>query len=600
MHHKFLAGIIISAVAGGSYFGYTKIFNDNEVIRYGATQVQQGTLIVSISGSGQVSASNQVDIKPKADGEVTSLYVKLGQEVGAGTVLAEIEASDAERAVRDAQTGLETAQLELDKLLEPLDELTLLQAENSLKQTKESKQKAEDNLIKAYEDGFNATANAFLELPDIMAGLYDMLFLNTPALGGVGQWNIDYYTDAVKTYDEKALQYRENTRTAYQKARSAYDKNFANYKLTSRFADRDTIESLIDETYGTTKNIAEAVKNANNLIQFYKDNLIKQGFKPNALADTHLSTLLIYTGKTNSNLSSLLSIQRTTQDSKDAIVSAERSIEEKILSLAKIKKGPDDLDIRAKKITIKQKEDALTTAKQTLADHYVRAPFAGVIAKVSAKKGDTASAATVIATLVTKQKIAEISLNEVDVAKIKSGQKTTLTFDAIPDLTITGQIVEVDAVGAVSQGVVTYIVKIGFDTQDDRVKTAMSVSAAIIIEAKPNVLLVPNSTIKSQGEATYVEIIEGDDRDPALDAGSSGVILKHIPRRQPIQAGIANDEFTEILNGLQEGDVIITRTIQPNSASQTQTRQNSAVRIPGLPGGGGGSGGFRGGGGIGR
>lgn len=629
---KFTAGVLLLLVAGSGYWGYAKIFNDDGAIRYATAQVQNGTLIVSISGNGQVSASNQVDVKPKASGEITAVYAKLGQEVGAGAILAAIDARDAERAVRDAETALETAKLESEKLLQPADAYSLMQAENSLIQAKDnlaklkitqardyqtaldSKQKAEDNVKKAYEDGFNAVSNAFLDLPGIMTGLHDMLIENT--LGGrIGQRNIDYYANTVETYDVKVLQYKEDTGAAYQKARASYDKNFADYKSASRFSDGAIIESLIGETYDTTKDIAETIKNAQNLIQFYKDKLAERSLKPHALADTHLSNLGTYTGKTNSHLSNLLSVQRTLKDSREAgvnaardlkemeqnnplnLAAAERTAKEKEEALVALRAAPDDLDTRAKKIAIRQREDALATARQTLADHYVRAPFGGVITKVNAQKGDSASVGTTVATLITKQKIAEVSLSEIDVAKVKADQKVTLTFDAIGDLTITGQVAEIDAVGTVSQGVVTYTVKIAFDTHDDRVKTAMSVSAAIVTEAKPNALLVPNSAVKSQGGMSYVEIVDGDDRNTALAANVSGAILKNSPRRQNIEVGTASDEFTEIISGLNEGDLIVTRTIQP-TAQTTQTQQQSGgLRIPGI-GGGGGGGGFRGGGGV--
>ncbi len=592
---KLTTGVLLLLVAGGAYWGYGKMFSDGGAVRYATAQAQNGTFIVSTSGSGQVSASNQVDVKPKTNGEITALYAALGQEVGAGTILAAIDSRDAERALRDAETALETAKLELDKLLAPLDALTLLQAENSFAQAKESRQKAEDNLRKAYEDGFTAVANAFLTLPNVMMGLRDMLFSNT--LGGGGQWNIDYYADSVKTHDEKALKYRDDASHSHQKARQEYDQSFTDYKAVNRSSASADIERLVNETYETAKTVAEAVKNANNLIQLYKDTLIEKNLKPNAGSETHLANLNSYTGTTNNILVNLLSIQSSLKDSQEAIVSAERTIAERELSLAKTKKGPDDLDIRAKKIAVQQREDALTTARQVLADTQVRAPFAGVIAKVNAKKGDTASAGTAIATLVTKQKIAEVSLNEVDVAKVKGGQRATLTFDAVPDLTITGQVAEVDAGGTVSQGVVTYTVKIGFDTQDDRVKTAMSVSVAIITEAKPDVLLVPNSAVKSQGGMSYVEIVNGDDRNIALAANASGAILKNTLRRQPVEIGTAGDEFTEITSGLKEGDLIVTRTIQPTASQPTQ-QQSGGLRIPGLPGGGGGGGGFRGGGNL--
>ena len=572
---KLAAGILILVVAGGGYFGYKYFFGASVATRYVSAQVEKGTLIISISGSGHVSASNQVDVKPKASGEITALNIKLGQEVGAGAVLAAIDASDAERTVRDAETSLETAKLEMDKLLEPLDELTLLQAENSLTATKESKQKAEDNLKKSYEDGFNTVANAFLNLPSVMAGLHDILYANDVGLGGGGQWNIDFYANAVQSYDVKALQYKADAMDKYQAARAAYDKNFDDYKQASRFSEEAVIELLINESYETAKNIAEAVKSANNLIQFYQDKLVEHNLKPQTLSTTHLSNLSSYTGTTNNYLSSFLSAKRSIQDYKEAIITAERSIEEKELSLAKIKEGPDGLDIRAKKIAIQQREDALATAQQTLADHYVRAPFVGAIAKVSAKKGDSASASTIIATLITRSRIAEISLNEVDVSKIKVGQKATITFDAIEGLSIIGEVAEIDSVGAITQGVVTYGVKIGFDTQDEKVKPGMSVSAAIITDAKQNVLLVPNSAVKQQGDTAYVEIFAGETQTP---------------RQQTVQAGLSNDTMTEISSGLNEGDQVVTQTII-QTTTQNQPQQNTGVRIPGITGGGGGGGG---------
>ena len=585
-------------IVGVVYFGYGKIFSNDGAIRYVTAQIQNGTLIVSISGSGQVSASNQVDVKPKASGEITAMYAKLGQEVGAGATLAAIDAADAQRAVRDAETSLETAKLELDKALEPLDELTLLQAENSLDQAKKSKQKAEDNIKKAYEDGFNSVSSAFLDLPGIMAGLENTLFAKTI---DNSQDNITWYvnqTDYQNDQRDKAIRYRDDVYNAYNKSRLAYTANFDSYKSASRTSDKEVIEALISETYNTSQLIAEAVKATDNYIDYVQDAMELRHLTIPSVVSTQQSNISSYTSKTNGIVINLLSIQRSLKDSREAVVDADTTIKERELSLAKTKEGPDDLDIRAKKITIQQKEDALTTAKQALADHYVRAPFAGVIAKVSTKKGDTALAGTAIATLVTKQKIAEVSLNEVDVAKVKASQKVMLTFDAVPDLTITGQVAEVDAVGTVSQGVVTYTVKIGFDTQDDRVKTAMSVSAAIVTEAKPNALLVPNSAVKSQGGISYVEIVDGDDRNLALAANASGAILKNTPRRQNIEIGTASDEFTEIISGLNEGDLIVTRTIQP-TAQTTQTQQQSGgLRIPGLPGGGGGGGGgVRGGGG---
>lgn len=581
---KFTAGILLLVVAGGGYWGYSKIFSENGAVHYVIARVQKGTLIISISGSGQVSSTNQVDIKPKASGDVIYIGVKNGQEVKTGALIAQIDNRDAKKAARDAEANLEAAKLSLEKLKKPADALSILQAENFLIQAKESKQKAEDDLKKIYEDGFNTVANAFLDLSTIITGLQDILFLST--LGGGGQWNIDYYADAVKSYDEKVSQYKQDALSAYQAVRVMYDKNFVDYKSASRFSDNSVIESLIDETYDTTKNVAETVKNASNLIQFYKDKLAERNLKINPIADTHFSNLNTYTGKTNTHLLNLLSIKRAIQTNKEAITGAERTIAEKTESLAKIKSGTDALDIQSAELTVRQKENSLLDAKEKLADYFIRASFDGIITKINIKKTDSVSSNIVAATLITKQKLAEISLNEVDVAKIKVGQKSTITFDAVEELSITGKVAEIDSVGVVSQGVVTYTVKIAFDTQDERVKPGMSVSAAIITEVKQNALLIPNSAVKSQNNTQYAEIIEEEDLNSVSAVNGNGIILKNIPHQQTIKTELSNDEFTEVVSGIKEGDYIVTRIIQPDSETTQTQQQSGGLRIPGLPGSG--------------
>jgi hypothetical protein len=54
----------------GGYFEYKKLTDTSEETRYFTAQVKKGTVVASLSGSGQVSASNQFDVKPKASGDV--------------------------------------------------------------------------------------------------------------------------------------------------------------------------------------------------------------------------------------------------------------------------------------------------------------------------------------------------------------------------------------------------------------------------------------------------------------------------------------------------------------------------------------------------
>ncbi|MEY4747422.1 MAG: hypothetical protein RLZZ416_471 [Candidatus Parcubacteria bacterium] len=576
--HKIIAAILAVAAFGGGYWAYAKFAGTAGQTRYVLAVVETGTIISTVSGSGQVSPSNQIDIKPKVSGDVVSLPVSEGQAVAAGTAIAYLDSTAAQKTVRDAKTSLESAKLSLEKLRQPADALTLTQAKNALEKAKVSKQNATDSLAKAYADGFNDVSDLFLDLPTVMNGLNTVLFGADRSLGGPGQSNVDFYKDAIYAYnDAKAQSYYDDAKTKYAAAKAAYDAAFAAYKTTNRSADTTSIGKLVDLSYTTTQQVSDALKSANNLIQLYQDTQTARGLTSAAISSTQLTTLGSYTSTINTHLSSLSSSVTNIHDDIEAIAEADRGITESEQSLTKTIAGTDPLDIRATELTVEQRTNALQDATDALADYTIRAPFDGTIAKLDAKRGDAVSSASTIATLITKQQLAELSLNEVDAAKLKIGDKATLTFDAIDGLSITGAVASVDALGTVSQGVVSYAVKIGFDAQDPRVKPGMTVNASIQTDVHQSVLMVPSSAVKTQNGQSYVQAF----MPPLTDtAGASGVTSATPPQNIPVTTGISDDTNTEILSGLTEGQQVVTRT----TGTLTQTTTTGGNRGFGGPG----------------
>jgi RND family efflux transporter MFP subunit len=563
--NKAFVGALAVGAALGGYGIYRTSAKPADSVRYMTAAATKHSLAVSVSGSGQMSSSDRMDVKPRSAGTIVSLAAKQGQTVSAGALLAAIDSRDAVRAVKDAETALETARLNLERALEDTDPLTALQQENTLIDAGNSLKRAEDNLIKAYSDGYTAVSSAFLDLPDLVTGLRDTLMGN-----GINpnQWNIDYYADTAKIYDDRALSYRDDAYDAYMEARASYDTAFADFKGTDRGTDPQTVVSIIEEAYGTALAIAAAVKDANDLVQFYKDQLTVHGLRPLAAADADLAGLNGFTGTINGRVTSLLSAKQAIENAKDAIAAAKRNMAEKQASVDKANAGPDKLDVRALRISIEQKETALEDAKSRLADCYVRAPFSGILASVDAKKGDYASTGTAIATIISPKQIAEITLNETDVAKVKAGHKATLTFDAVEGLVVTGTVAQIDQLGTVSQGVVSYDIGISLDTQDDRILPGMSVNASIVTDFKPDVLTVPSAAVKFQNGAPYVQ-----------------TMAEGVPERRAVTVGIANDTETEITGGLEEGDEVVTQTISSSASPSAGARTGGTSGIPGLGGG---------------
>lgn len=574
IRHKVVAFLTLIFLIGGGYWWYASRGTTTET-QYVLAAVEKGTLIVSVSGSGQVSASDQIDIKPKTSGDLLYIGVKNGQDVKAGALLFQIDAGNAQRAVQDAEINLESARIQLEELLEPPDELTLLQAENSLEKAKTAKQKAEDNIVQGYEDAFDSVADVFFDLPTIMVNLTDVMYSEEIGKSETICSKVDNKDCLISSIP--ALDYDERQELAgfidiaeknYQTAREKYDKNFSSYKSISRYSGESAIEALLQETTETLRAAAELVKSETNALDYWVDYRSQMKLRIYSNVTQYQSVLKSYTSKVNSYLSGLLKIQRSFSDNRQAVKDAGYSIQEKELSLEKLKEGADDLDIRSKKLSIQQKEEALKAAKENLADCFIYASFNGIVTAVNSKikKGDSVSSATTLATLLTNQRIAEITLNEVDAAKVKAGQKVTLVFDAVEGLSITGEVAEIDVLGTVTQGVVTYNIKILFDTQDERVKPGMSISADIVTDVSQDVLMVPNSAVKSNGGGFYVEIL-----------------VNGVPQSRSVETGLSNDMMTQIKSGLNESEQVVSRTVAGNTSAQTSS-QSSSFRIPGMGG----------------
>ncbi len=175
-------------------------------------------------------------------------------------------------------------------------------------------------------------------------------------------------------------------------------------------------------------------------------------------------------------------------------------------------------------------------------------------------------------------------MNEVDVVNAAVGDKATITFDAIEDLSISGQVASVDYIGTVEQGVVNYTVTISFDTQDERIRPGMSASAVIITEMKQDVLMLSSGAIKSQGDSRYVEKVNSD--SITKESSTLEVSAKEVETsRQVIEVGISDDTNTEIVSGLAEGDLVVIKTVTSLTQAKSTSSSSSSAGILGGMGG---------------
>ena len=576
--HKIWSIIIVVFVIAIGYYWYRSASSESAVPQYQIARARTGNIVQTVTGTGQVSAGNQLDVASKVSGTIQSIKVSVGQHVKAGDLIAAIDPSD-------AVNSLESARLSYAKLTAPPKDTDLSNAQNSV--------------VQSYNSGLNGISSLLLDLQTIMPGMNDLFY-------GQGQYlGVAESSSLIST----AQAYRAQAGASLDKARAEYQSLLASYGGISRQSATTTIANALGDSYALAKDVANALQNTQNAITYIAT--YQADYHPNAAATTK-SNVTAWSNTINADVASLLS-------ARNGISSAENA-------LTNLVSGADPLDVQSQLLSLHQ-------AEQNYADYFIRAPFDGVVGRIPISVYGQASNGTIMATVIGDQKIATLSLNEVDAAKVKAGDPVTITFDAINDLTATGTVAEVDLVGTVSQGVVSYAVKVAIGTADSRILPGMSASATIITDEKDGVLVVPSSAVKTQGNRSYVQVFD----NPALPTASSNagnangtgsstrsgfnrgrfasstatfasstfsgtfngrsatagqsfsqnrsvtISSATAPRAVDVTTGASDDSNTEITGGLSGGEWVVTQTI--SSQGQTTAAPNILNALGGNRGG---------------
>lgn len=531
--HKIWTGIIVVAILGGGYWGYTTYAANTTATQYVVAPATRGTLTVTVSGSGQVAANQTLDLAPKASGTVTSVSVTAGQKVAAGHIIARIDATDAEKTLRDAETSLTSAKITYQQSI-------------SGHQTDTAKAEGDARSTIATTLSHLATI-----LPDLDSALHDL----SQIPGHTFQQNQAAYAAVLGNNTASTA-----AGTAYQTALDAYRLALAQSNTLAANPTPADVQKLIQSAYTAASATADAAARTHEVMAQVNDRLARSDTTPPSAFTTLLTTTATDSSTASSDTSSTLSAKTTLGD-----------------ALATLGGGNGvSLDVQSAQLALTKAENTVADAEEALSDYAVTAPFAGTIAKVNVQRNDQSGPSTAVATLVTNEQYADLSLNEVDAAKVKNGQKASLTFDAVEGLTVPGTVAEVDQVGTVTQGVVTYDVKISFDTQDARVKPGMTVNAIITTDAKEDALIVPSSAVTTVGNRSFVQVATTNSVAP--DATSTHpmrtetVDAKNVSvSRIPVEIGLTNDTQTEIVSGLEDGEFVVSRTITAKSATTPTT-----------------------------
>ena len=211
--------------------------------------------------------------------------------------------------------------------------------------------------------------------------------------------------------------------------------------------------------------------------------------------------------------------------------------------LQQLLEGADPLDLEAAQLEVEAARLALEKAQRALERAALVAPFDGVVAEVNVEVGENVAAGVPAVRLVDPSRFRlSVTVDEIDVAKLRVGLPAEITVDALPDLTLTGTVERIGPAATLNEGAVSYPLVVALDPTDAPLRAGMSATAVIMVEELTDQLLIPNWVVRI---------------DPTT---GQPYIYRQTPdglERVDVQLGVRHGGYSQVLSGLREGDVLV-------------------------------------------
>ena len=237
---------------------------------------------------------------------------------------------------------------------------------------------------------------------------------------------------------------------------------------------------------------------------------------------------------------------------------------------------------------VKIKQGALDKARADLEHCAIKSPVDGVVISRNVDVGQTVAASLqapvifAIANDLTKMQI-DSNVAEADIGVAADGQNVDFTVDAFPSRTFHGKVVQVRNAPITVQNVVTYDTVVGVSNPDLKLKPGMTANVSIKIAHRDDVLQIKNAALRYRPpDATPAETRStSSPSGQRVGAGRERRNERTVyvlppgagrPRPMQIKTGISDGVVTEVLEGLKEGDRVITAEVTSTSAATSLPR----------------------------
>jgi multidrug efflux pump subunit AcrA (membrane-fusion protein) len=257
--------------------------------------------------------------------------------------------------------------------------------------------------------------------------------------------------------------------------------------------------------------------------------------------------------------------------SAQELAAAQSSVDQAQAQLDSLLSGTDAIDLQLAQITVKEAENSLATAKQTLAETVLMAPFAGTVMAVDAGVGERVGGTAFITLADLEQPLVEIYLDETDLDKVGLDYEAEITFDALPDQTFTGHVIQVDPQLTTSNRatVVRALLQLDADSfaKPQGLPVGLNASVEVISGRAEQALLVPVEALREVSTGQYAVFVMVDGQ----------------PELRMVEVGLMDYTYAEITSGLEQGDVVTTGIVTTSDNAAQGSSQSTTENAGGPP-----------------
>ncbi|MBV8707027.1 MAG: efflux RND transporter periplasmic adaptor subunit [Acidobacteriaceae bacterium] len=263
---------------------------------------------------------------------------------------------------------------------------------------------------------------------------------------------------------------------------------------------------------------------------------------------------------------------------------------ERRVSQAKAQRAQAAAQLASAQKKVAQIHAMVSRSQDVLSQYEAVAPLDGVVTNLPMRAGETVTpglqnvVGSTIMTIADMSIItAEVHVDETDIVSVMLGQSADVTIDAIPNKTFKGKVIEIGDTALLrstgvaasqsqtsSQEAKDFKVVIALDIPEDAVRPGLSCTAKIVTATRPHTLSIPIQalTIRQRGQLAQAKPGKPAPQDPAAQKAAKeelqGVFIVKNGKAQfrEVKTGISGATEMEVLDGLKEGEQIVTGSYQ--------------------------------------